>query len=126
MSATTTNLQTLVCTNCEESWTRVPTRGRPPLYCDNCRRLGGPIRRQEAPKFQVQGTTTTRKAHYAFSTLLQVAAARVPAMLVGPAGSGKSTAGRMVAESFGLDFVTESCSPQMSKWDIMGFMGANG
>jgi MoxR-like ATPase len=62
----------------------------------------------------------------AFGTLLQVAAARVPAMLVGPAGSGKSTAGRQVAQELGLKFVTESCSPQMSKWDIMGFMGATG
>lgn len=126
MTTTIENLQTLVCTNCDESWTRVPTRGRPPLYCDNCRRLGGPLRRQEAPKFQAVEVTTTKRTHKAFNTLLQVTAARVPAMLVGPAGSGKSTAGRQVAESFGLSFKSESCNPQMSKWDIMGFMNANG
>ncbi|WP_221568635.1 AAA family ATPase [Alkalihalobacillus sp. TS-13] len=47
-------------------------------------------------------------------------------MLVGPAGSGKSTAGRQVAEEMGLSFKSESCNPMMTKWDLFGFVGPNG
>lgn len=126
MSATA--YETLTCNHCQEDFQRVVTRGRKPQYCENCRRLGSPLQAPAAPAFRkVEPIRDSGKRfHYAFSTLLAVAASRVPAMLVGPAGSGKSTAGRQVAENLGLSFKSESCNPQMSKWDIMGFNNAQG
>ncbi|MBM7554527.1 AAA family ATPase [Thalassobacillus pellis] len=67
-----------------------------------------------------------KRRHKAFPTLLATAQAGVPVMLVGPAGSGKSTAGRQVAEEMGLSFRSESCNPMMTKWDLFGFVGPNG
>lgn len=121
------NVETLICSHCDKAWQREVTRGRKPRFCEDCLRL--PAARtataQPALKVVADKVSAPRK-HKEFTTLLAVAQARIPAMLVGPAGSGKSTAGRQVAEALGLSFVTESCSPQMSKWDLMGFMGANG
>lgn len=117
--------QILTCRNCDHVWQRKASRGRPPVFCDTCRQLGRSLTgevREIAPKVEAHHPSK----HYAFATLLQVAKARVPAMLVGPAGSGKSTAGRQVAEILDLEFTTESCSPHMTKWDIMGFVGPNG
>ena len=118
--------RSLTCRNCGETWERPAQRGRLPLYCDACRRMGaaltGTVRREPAP----QPSRHTSGRHYAFPTLLAVASARVPAMLVGPAGSGKSTAGRQVAETLDMTFRTESCSPHMTKWDVLGFVGPNG
>ena len=118
-------IQTLRCSSCNEIWTRPAIVGRVPKYCDACRKQAPALK---APKAEPRNNVTPIKGghHKAFKTLLQVCEARIPAMLVGPAGSGKSTAGRQVANALNLSFSTESCNPQMSKWDIMGFMNAQG
>jgi len=64
--------------------------------------------------------------HYKFGMLLQVAANDVPAFLVGPAGTGKSTAAINVAKALSLDYEIMSVGPQTSKGDLFGFKDANG
>lgn len=121
------NTETLVCENCSIAWEREVVRGRKPRYCENCVRFPVARKATEVPALKiVENKVTAKRKHREFATLLQVAMARIPVMLVGPAGSGKTTAGRQVAQALDLSFVTESCSPQMSKWDLMGFMGAAG
>lgn len=63
-------------------------------------------------------------AHKQVPTLLAFIAAQVNVALVGPAGSGKSTALRMIAESLELDYYITGAVQQESK--IMGYMDANG
>lgn len=131
ITAEAANTQTFVCLACDKAWSRPASKGRPPHVCPECREAGkAPKTAFHKPVVEVTQPAKDKviapKRHKAFATLLQVCKARIPAMLVGPAGSGKSTAGRQVANALELHFVTESCSPQMSKWDIMGFMNAQG
>lgn len=70
-------------------------------------------------------------AHKAFPKLLRAIAARtrhdkgaLNIWLYGPAGTGKSTAARKVAEHLNLDFHTNG--PVGSQWDIRGFTDAQG
>jgi len=42
--------------------------------------------------------------------------------LVGPAGSGKTSAARMAAESLELDYYEKSMGPQTSEWNLTGFV----
>jgi hypothetical protein len=46
--------------------------------------------------------------------------------LVGPAGTGKTTAARKAAEALGLGFSCLSVGPQTSKSDLLGFVDAGG
>lgn len=64
--------------------------------------------------------------HESFPLLLAVAAARVPCMLVGPAGSGKTSAAHAAANALGLSFYCMSVGPQTSKSDFKGYRDANG
>jgi cobaltochelatase CobS len=64
--------------------------------------------------------------HEAFPILLAVCAARVPCMLVGPAGSGKTSGAEAVAEALSLSFYCMSVGPQTSKSDLLGFRNAMG
>lgn len=70
-------------------------------------------------------------AHKAFPKLLRAVSARtrhdkgaLNIWLYGPAGTGKSTAARKLAEAFGLAFHTNG--PVGSQWDIRGFTDAQG
>lgn len=64
--------------------------------------------------------------HERFPILLAITAARVPVMMVGPAGSGKTTAAGKVAETLSLPFHAISCNEQMSPAGLLGFVHANG
>lgn len=64
--------------------------------------------------------------HYKFGLLTKVTASDVPVFLVGPAGTGKSTAAMDVAKALGLDYEIMSVGPQTSKGDLFGFKDANG
>jgi hypothetical protein len=50
-----------------------------------------------------------------FKRICELASARIPIMLVGPAGCGKTYLGEKVAEALGLDFGDISCSEGMSE-----------
>lgn len=86
-------------------------------------------------KFEIVTQDRTHRieglAHKAFPKLLRAVSARtrhdkgaLNIWLYGPAGTGKSTAARKLAEAFGLAFHTNG--PVGSQWDIRGFTDAQG
>jgi len=64
--------------------------------------------------------------HTQLPALLRLIAMRQPTYLVGPAGSGKSTAVHQAAIACGLKYYTLSIGPQTSKTDLLGYMDAGG
>lgn len=62
--------------------------------------------------------------HHQFPKLLAAVAQRVNVMLVGPAGSGKTTAAANVAKALGLDF--QFTGAVASEYKLMGFIDAQG
>jgi cobaltochelatase CobS len=71
-------------------------------------------------------TVNVGRQHMAFADLLFVASQREHAMLVGPAGSGKTTAAEYAAKALGLKFFCQSMGPQTSQANLLGYMDANG
>ena len=66
-------------------------------------------------------------AHFLFPLLLAAVESGVDAIaLVGPAGTGKTTAARVAAEITGRAFEPVSFSEQTSKSDLFGFIDAGG
>ena len=79
------------------------------------------------PKFvPVPESSNAGNQHKSFDALLRVVQAKVPAYLVGPAGSGKSTAAKKVADHLGLAFYSKSVCLQSSEISLLGYMDANG
>ena len=64
--------------------------------------------------------------HKNFEKLLRIATTRMPSMLVGPAGTGKTYASEQAAKALNLDYYAMSVGSQTSKTDIVGYMSANG
>lgn len=64
--------------------------------------------------------------HYQFKVLLAVIASRVNALLVGPAGSGKTTAAEMAAKELGISYFAISVGMQTTKTEFFGYNDANG
>lgn len=73
--------------------------------------------------------------HNKFETLFRIASVKVGAdkkhrpldvMLVGPAGSGKTTACHAVADALGIAFYAFSVGFQTTKSDLLGYMDAHG
>lgn len=71
-------------------------------------------------------TVNVGRQHMAFESILRLAACRINIMLVGPAGSGKTTAAEAVAKSLSLPFYAISVGMQTTKSDLLGYMDANG
>lgn len=85
---------------------------------DNVRVLD--IKVNDAPPIRVEG------AHVEFDTVMALVANRLNVMMVGPAGSGKTSLAHQAADALGLEFYSISCGPQTSKTDLMGYMDATG
>lgn len=66
------------------------------------------------------------RQHWKFPLLLATIAARVPAYLVGPAGTGKTSAAHAAADALGLPFGAISVGPMTSKGDLFGMIDASG
>lgn len=66
------------------------------------------------------------RQHFKFPLLLATIAARVPAYLVGPAGTSKTTAAHAAADALGLPFGAISVGPMTSKGDLFGMIDAGG
>lgn len=64
--------------------------------------------------------------HYLTTTIAFVANQGIHQMLVGPAGSGKTTCCEKVAEMLNLTFYPMSVGPQTTKSDLLGFIDAAG
>jgi len=64
--------------------------------------------------------------HNQFENLLTVVNASQPALMVGPAGTGKTYGAQLVAEALDLSFHSISVGSQTSKSDLQGYMDANG
>jgi SpoVK/Ycf46/Vps4 family AAA+-type ATPase len=64
--------------------------------------------------------------HSQLDDLIAIAAQRLPSLMVGMAGTGKTFAAAQVAEAFGLGFYAMSVGAQTSKSDIIGFVHAGG
>jgi len=64
--------------------------------------------------------------HMEQGTLELTLEAGIWVMMVGPAGSGKTTAAKVVADKLGVKFYTQSICAQSSKADLQGYMDAKG
>lgn len=64
--------------------------------------------------------------HKEYNALLAVVNASVPAFLVGPPGTGKSTVASRVAKALNLPFYPVSISMQTSESRLLGYIDANG
>ena len=64
--------------------------------------------------------------HANYPALLRIIRARVNGWLVGPAGSGKTSAAEQVAKDLGLCFYSKSVGPQTSESALLGYQDANG
>lgn len=66
------------------------------------------------------------KQHKEFELLLKILNAGLNVALVGPAGTGKTSAAQAVAKALGTHFECQSFSATTTKSDLMGFTDANG
>jgi cobaltochelatase CobS len=71
-------------------------------------------------------TKTYKGQHYKFHDLLSVINCRLNALLVGPAGSGKTSGGYNVATHLKLPFYSISVGLQTTKSEFFGYMNADG
>jgi len=69
---------------------------------------------------------TLDRQHERFPLLLAAAGAGVHVLLVGPAGTGKTSAAAATAKALGIPFEAISVGPQTSKADLLGFVDAGG
>ncbi len=66
------------------------------------------------------------RPHKHLRTLVGVLSQRVHTFLVGPAGSGKTTAAQMAAEVLGLPYYEKAMGPATSEWDLTGYRSPDG
>ena len=64
--------------------------------------------------------------HYCFEEVLMFASQRIDVMLVGAAGSGKTTTCHKVADALGLTFYAQSVGGQTTTSNLIGYMDAMG
>lgn len=64
--------------------------------------------------------------HEKLETLLHVCSTKQPALIVGPAGTGKTHAAFQVSEAFSLPFYSISVGAQTSKTDLVGYLSPMG
>tara|TARA_R110002020_G_C16194125_1_gene765744 strand:- start:42 stop:1139 length:1098 start_codon:yes stop_codon:yes gene_type:complete len=86
-----------------------------------------------APRIEISNLDTGERKeidrqHYKFALVMALYQARIPAMLVGPPGSGKTTLAVSIANSFtpALPWEAVSFGPMTSKADMFGYKDANG
>jgi MoxR-like ATPase len=78
------------------------------------------------PPCPVQPVQADQHEHPAFRRLLAWVKSGTPVMMVGPAGSGKTTAASLVAKELGIPFLPQSFCNQTPESRFVGFMAANG
>lgn len=86
------------------------------------------------PKEKPEGESRYVHKHYLYNKLLKICKSnleddddvKINIMLVGPAGSGKSTVCQQIADNLNLPFYFISVGQQTTKSDLLGYMDANG
>ena len=95
-----------------------------------CRRVVAEENEKHVKRLEVKridGTTAKLGAvHEKTADIIAALSAGQNVWLVGPAGSGKTTAADKVAEALGLRFFPLSVGPQTTKSDLVGYRDANG
>lgn len=82
---------------------------------------------QKVEVLRLDGSTSNVGVqHVEFETLLRIVSGRLNAWLVGPAGSGKTSAAHAVADALTLPFFAKSVGPQTSESSLLGYYDANG
>lgn len=71
-------------------------------------------------------TAEIKDQHFKFADLLFNAAMRIPSLLVGPTGTGKTTAALEVAKALKMEFGYVALSPTMTEAKFSGFVNAVG
>lgn len=78
------------------------------------------VKRDDRPAKPVEGLT-----HSVLPTAITVVQSDVPLWLHGPAGTGKTTIGRQVADALELAFHPQSFSAHAGQHDVVGFVNAH-
>ena len=111
-------------------FSRPAKQGVNPFACPD---HGGPNKSRpvHVPKVANVPTVTANPVpanarHYRFTLIQHMVKAGVHVFLVGPAGSGKTSVARNVAEDMSLPFFTESGHELMTAYDLLGFKNAMG
>jgi cobaltochelatase CobS len=78
----------------------------------------------EIPKLNISADAGVQ--HFRFGSLLQILSCGLHAYLVGPAGSGKTTAAEKCADMLKLDFYCQSVGAQTTQAQLLGYMDATG
>lgn len=74
----------------------------------------------------VKGATAFQKTHEIYNSILKDIKQNISPMLVGPAGSGKSTVLQQIANTLNLNYYPLSVNGQTSEYQIIGYRNANG
>lgn len=77
------------------------------------------VKPKEEPR-EIEGLTHQSLAEVITATIVD------HVMLIGPAGTGKSTIARQTAESLGMDYYSMSMGPQTSQTAFLGFVDGHG
>ena len=91
---------------------------------ERAKKMSGPI--ELTVKLAGKKPVKVKRAHVMLPQLIRRVGANVNTFLVGPAGSGKTTAAAQAADALDLEFGFMSVGPQTTKTDIFGYMSASG
>jgi hypothetical protein len=78
------------------------------------------IRRDDAPPVKIEG------AHYLVPRIVKLMSARIPVLVWGEAGTGKTTLAAQVADALGLEFHFDTLTRDSSRVQIYGYRAPDG
>lgn len=85
-----------------------------------------PVRHYTEVKVVDHVTKLDGHPHRYLGTLIQVVAQGLHVFMIGPAGSGKTTAAYQCSKALSLPYYESSMGPATSQWDLVGFRSPDG